>query len=62
MGSFIICPLHETLLGWSNQFKEHEMGGGGHRKCKKKKKMPTKLQSVNLKGRDHLLDLGVDRR
>jgi hypothetical protein len=44
-----------------NQFKENEMGGacstnGRDEKC------VQKFWSENLKGRDHLEDLGVDGR
>jgi hypothetical protein len=41
---------------WFRQIKEDEMGGA----CTEEKR--TKVWLESLKGRDHLEDLGVDRR
>jgi hypothetical protein len=56
MWSFIIFILHQILIG--DQIKENETGGacnthGRDKKC---------IQTENLKGRDHLEELGIDGR
>jgi len=57
MRSFIVCTISRYYCG--DQIKEHEMGGT----CstdEKDEKTHTIFWLENLKGRDHLQDLGVD--